>query len=208
MSRPQDVDPDPFEDVLNVEEQLYQQGYEEGLQDGEQAGKIEGRQFGLEQGFQKYLESGRLYGKTLVWANRLPPKSLERDSEAAATATDIAPATPLLDDNRKLCELPQLPRHSRLEKNIAIVHALVEPETLPTENTEEAVTDFDDRLKRAQAKAKVIAQTVGEKELKSEILSVVSGALPSSSEEGGAGASSAAVEAHKSPPVAVAKNDN
>jgi len=47
-----------------------------------------------------------------------------------------------------------------VEKNIKMVHALVEPETLSTANTDEAVQDFDDRLKRAQAKAKVVTKMI------------------------------------------------
>merc|ERR1711977_512089 len=49
-----------------------------------------------------------------------------------------------------------------LAKHLKVLHALAESESLSTENTEEAVSDFDDRLKRAQGKAKIIERIVGE----------------------------------------------
>jgi hypothetical protein len=41
------------------------------MADGRVAGRTEGRQLGLERGFQKFVESGRLQGRAIVWANRL-----------------------------------------------------------------------------------------------------------------------------------------
>ena len=132
---------DPFEDVLNLEERFYSEGYQLGIKDGIQAGKIEGRSFGMQKGFEKFLESGRLASKAVVWANRMPPKDNSSFSEP--------------------CTLPSLPKNARLEKNINILYALVEPETLSTENTDEAVQDFDDRVKRAQGKAKIVERMTG-----------------------------------------------
>ncbi|KAM0200982.1 hypothetical protein ACHAQD_008082 [Fusarium lateritium] len=133
---------DPFEDVLNLEERFYSEGYQQGIKDGVQAGRIEGRSFGMQKGFEKFLESGRLASKAIVWANRMPPK------DSASSSGDA-------------CTLPALPRNARLEKNINTLYALVEPDTLSTENSDEAVQDFDDRVKRAQGKAKIIEKMAG-----------------------------------------------
>ncbi|KAK7431776.1 hypothetical protein QQZ08_001716 [Neonectria magnoliae] len=132
---------DPLEDVFNIEERFYKEGYEQGLQDGVQAGRVEGRSFGMEKGFEKFLESGRLAGKAIVWANRIPQQ------------TDGAAKEP--------CALPQLPKNARLEKNINTLYALVEPDTLSTANSDEAVQDFDDRVKRALGKAKIVERIAG-----------------------------------------------
>ena len=94
----------------------------------------------MQKGFEKFLESGRLASKAVVWANRMPPKD---------------------KTSSELCTLPSLPKNPRLEKNINILYALVEPETLSTENTDEAVQDFDDRVKRAQGKAKIVERMTG-----------------------------------------------
>lgn len=59
-------------------------------------------------------------------------------------------------------ELKLLPNNTRLEKHITTLFALVETDTLAKENTDEAVNDFDDRLKRAQGKAKIVERMVGE----------------------------------------------
>ncbi|KAI1845145.1 hypothetical protein JX266_008692 [Neoarthrinium moseri] len=150
---------DPFDDVLNLEDQYYDQGYQQGYDDGYQAGKIEGRSVGLKTGYEKFLEAGRMQGKAIVWANRISnlraaaaENSTELKSQpqdASATATDRRP-------------LPALPGNPRLEKNVTSLYALVEPGTLSTENNDEAVNDFDDRVKRAQGKLKIVERSVGE----------------------------------------------
>jgi hypothetical protein len=147
---------DPFEDLLNLEDQFYQDGYKQGQADGDKAGRIEGRSLGLEKGYQKFLESGRLHGKAIVWANRLPGLSGKTPSGSEQQAeTNSA-------EKAQQQSLPPLPRNPRLEKNVTTLFALTEPDSLSTENTDEAVNDFDDRFKRAEGKAKVIEKMVGE----------------------------------------------
>ncbi|KAL7814496.1 DUF1715 domain-containing protein [Trichoderma gracile] len=138
---------DPLEDVFNLEGRFYTQGYNQGVEDGARAGRIEGRSFGMEKGFEKFLESGRLAGKSLVWANRLPKaKDTKKQTDSSSSAKG----------SEETCTLPPLPHNPRLVKNIKLAYALVEPDTLSTENSDEAVQDFDDRVKRAQGKVKII----------------------------------------------------
>lgn len=144
---------DPFDDIINLEEKFYSDGHKAGVADGARAGRIEGRSFGIEKGYEKFVEAGRLYGKAVVWANRLPQ---------AQASTSIA-------EQQQLLLLPTLGGGgggARLEKNVLTLHALVEPETLSTENSDEAVNDFDDRVKRAQGKARVVERQVGEEGVK------------------------------------------
>ncbi|KAL0476057.1 hypothetical protein QR685DRAFT_490246 [Neurospora intermedia] len=63
---------------------------------------------------------------------------------------------------KKKEELRLLPNNARLEKHVSTLFALVETDTLAKENTDDAVNDFDDRLKRAQGKAKIVERMVGE----------------------------------------------
>ncbi|KAK5660096.1 hypothetical protein OQA88_13565 [Cercophora sp. LCS_1] len=155
---------DPFDDLLNLEEQFYQDGYRQGQEDGVRAGRIEGRSLGLEKGFQKFFESGRLYGRAIVWANRLP-KVNEQHGKTASAPVKLAEGSvqpgPEGGNGQKET-LPPLLHNARLEKHITTLYALVESESLSTENTDEAVNEFDDRLKRAQGKAKIIERLVGE----------------------------------------------
>ena len=58
--------------------------------------------------------------------------------------------------------LPRLPPNPRLEKHIFSLRALVDPTTLSLENSDDAVADLDDRLKKASAKAKIIERMIGE----------------------------------------------
>lgn len=140
---------DAFDNLLNLEDDYYNEGYELGVADGDRAGRIEGRAFGIEKGFEKFVEAGRLNARSIVWANRLP--SHQQGSAAGAPASGEEERLPVLSSGG-----------ARLEKNIVTLHALVEPDTLSTENTDEAVNDFDDRVKRAQGKARVIERQLGE----------------------------------------------
>lgn len=149
---------DAFDDLLNLEEQFYSEGYEQGVADGDRAGRIEGRALGIEKGFEKFVEAGRLHGKSIVWANRLP-QAHQQPQHAAGPQ----PPAPRMPEDCKKQVLPVLSGGgARLEKNIVVLHALVEPDTLSTENSDEAVNDFDDRVKRAQGKARVIERHLGE----------------------------------------------
>lgn len=145
---------DPFDSILTLEDDLYTTAYAQGTADGSRAGRIEGRIFGLEKGFEKFAALGQLHGRAVVWGARLPPTphppknsdlSVEHESEAAAGHV-----------------LKGLRGNERLKKHIEMLHGLTEPLTFSTLNTEEAVADFDDRLKRAGAKAKIIERIVGE----------------------------------------------
>ncbi|OCK94000.1 DUF1715-domain-containing protein [Cenococcum geophilum 1.58] len=154
------MEDDPFESVLDLEETYYQEGYDLGVADGSRAGRIEGRVFGIEKGFEKFAAMGMLHGRAAVWASRLPRKKEQgKDNERKAT---IAQDEVTSKDGVVISGLPPLAVNPRLERHIQTLFALVEPDTFSTENTEESVADFDDRLKRAGAKAKVIERIVGE----------------------------------------------
>jgi hypothetical protein len=60
--------------------------------------------------------------------------------------------------------LPHLPPTARLTTHISLLHGLTDPLTFSTLNEEEAVADYDDRFKRASAKAKMIERIVREKD--------------------------------------------
>ncbi|KAL2114371.1 hypothetical protein VUR80DRAFT_8061 [Thermomyces stellatus] len=142
---------DLFDDALSLEETLYKEGYDRGTADGARAGRLEGRSVGMGKGFEKFVESGRLYGRSVVWANRLPSTAPSQGLASTGAA-----------------ELPRLPQNARLAKNVETVHALMEPGTLSTENSDEAVQDFDERLRRAQGKARIIERAIAGRASKDE----------------------------------------
>lgn len=132
---------DPFDALLSLEDQYYAEGHALGIADGSRAGRIEGRVFGLEKGFEKFLAMGHLHARAAVWASRLPSSREQNPSSSS---------------------LPALSDNPRLAKHVSTLHALSEPASMSTQNDEDAVSEFDDRLKRAQAKAKVVEKMVGE----------------------------------------------
>ncbi|TAQ91527.1 hypothetical protein B7494_g194 [Chlorociboria aeruginascens] len=155
----------PFDEILGLEEKFYNDGYRQGMVDGVATGRIEGRTFGLEKGFEKYVESGRLYGRSIIWANRIPSfhstkyiTRIERDHVGTSENPSHSPG----DASLSSLTLPLLSENLRLSKNIKTLYALAESESLSTENLEEVVSDFDDRLKRAHAKVKIIERMANE----------------------------------------------
>jgi hypothetical protein len=162
---------DPFDDLLTLEDTLYTTAHDQGVADGARAGRIEGRIFGIEKGFEKFAELGELHGRGAVWGSRLPaPKTATAASSTAsqnpiqATPTSTSPSDP--QERPATGTVTQLPAiqnpSSRLQSNVSLLYHLTDPPTFSTANTEVDVADFDDRVKRAGAKAKVIERIIGE----------------------------------------------
>ncbi|KAL8847741.1 MAG: hypothetical protein Q9221_007229 [Calogaya cf. arnoldii] len=164
---------DPLDELLELENTFYKEGYDLGIHDGSRTGRIEGRLFGLTSAFEKFSTMGNLHGRSVIWSARLSTPRLantksENDPNALAT-NELPTASPAISQGigpagRELKgEVPQIhPHNPRLEKHIQTLYALTEPASLSTDNTEDAVSDFNDRLKRAEGKAKIIERLLDE----------------------------------------------
>lgn len=170
-----DENRDPFDSILSLEDQFYQEGYKLGEEDGRRAGLLEGRLFGLEKGFEKYACMGQLHGRAVVWAGLIPSedhsahtspntetldKDIKTSSGKTCRAKDPDHTTKL--QNKGDRSVDSNSTKPRLESHIRMLFALTEPESLSTKNSEDAVTDFDDRLRRAQGKTKLIEKLTGD----------------------------------------------
>lgn len=162
---------DPFDDLLTLEDTLYTTAHDQGVADGARAGRIEGRIFGIEKGFEKFAELGELHGRGAVWGSRLPvPKTAAAASTPSSqdpiqpTPTSTSPSNPQerLSTSNTARFPPVRNSTSRLVSNVSLLYHLTDPPTFSTANTEVDVADFDDRVKRAGAKAKVIERIIGE----------------------------------------------
>ncbi|KAL8992898.1 MAG: hypothetical protein Q9169_006752 [Polycauliona sp. 2 TL-2023] len=164
---------DPMDELLELENTFYQEGYELGIQDGSRTGRIEGRLFGITSAFEKFSAMGNLHGRSVIWSAKISGPSLASKSEDPISDQDTSRPTALPSDFSKSNEspkpvevstrsLPHNPHHARLEKHIRTLYALTEPASLSTDNTEDAVSDFNDRLKRAEGKAKIIERFLDE----------------------------------------------
>ncbi len=189
---------DPFDDLLELEEKFYEEGQRLGVEDGRRAGLIEGRFFGLEKGFEKYAAMGKLHGRSVVWAGRLPlsktvshgkvlseevPNAKRHDQASMLLQAELVPNVEEEASPGKIQSkgsLAALPVNPRLEKHVRTLFALVEPSSLSTANNENSVTDFADRFKRAEGKVRIIEKLVGE-EKNNE---VISGAISSGTGKG------------------------
>jgi hypothetical protein len=171
QSKPADIHDDPFDSLLTLEDTLYTTAYSLGVSAGSRSGRIEGRLFGLEQGFEKFATLGELHGRSVVWGSRIPITSptTSTTTKPSTSNSELSVSKETSDANANAQEdihadtFPGFKSpSSRLTSNIHLLHALTDPSTFSTENTEEAVADYDDRVRRAGAKAKVIERIVGE----------------------------------------------
>ncbi|KAL9129200.1 MAG: hypothetical protein Q9175_007359 [Cornicularia normoerica] len=167
---------DPFDSLLSLEDKFYKDGYDLGVADGKRAGLIEGRLFGLERGFEKYASMGKSYGRAVVWTRRLPisqdtPVSDRQDASAEDTERNFKSRSvlesnggvqPEVGNLPRRMMIPGLPANTRLKKHIRTLYALSEPESLPANNDENSVSEFDDRFNRAEGKVKIIEKLTGE----------------------------------------------
>jgi hypothetical protein len=164
-SHPQS-DSDPFDTLLTLEDTLYTSAYSSGQAAGARAGRIEGRLFGLESGFEKFAALGKLHGRSVVWGSRILTAPTTSSSSAAANGEVVeTKGEEGLESGEKL---PALKPSTRLTSNVTLLHSLTDPDTFSTDNTEEAVADFDDRVRRAGAKGKVIERIIGETSIEDE----------------------------------------
>lgn len=156
---------DPFKSLLTLEDTFYKEGYDLGVSDGNRAGLIEGRFFGLERGFDKYVSMGKLYGRAVIWTGRLPVTRdvLRFDGQDVSRAdtdrileSNGGSIKPEVNQSPERTRASGLPANVRLEKHIRTLYALTEPESLSVVNDESSVSEFDDRFNRALGKIKVI----------------------------------------------------
>jgi hypothetical protein len=126
---------DIFSAALTLEDTAYATGHAQGLADGERAGRAEGRLFGLTHGFDKYLEIGRLQGRTDVWSKRVTGQQSGND---------------------------KLRGNLRVKRHVDSLLELTDPAHSPAVNDEEAVDAFEERVKRARAKVKMVEKILGE----------------------------------------------
>lgn len=197
MAVQESVQEDPFDALFTLEDEYYQDGFSQGTADGARAGRIEGRLFGYERAFERFIHMGKLHGKAIVLQQRLKntsprpgqlpsgssdnscvpttivdqvPEASVESAESRVHSTPFPATTPNQghpkDDNYDNGSaqhiLPPLPPSQRLAKHIDGLHALTEPLTFSTQNDEDAVADFDDRIRRAGAKAKLLDRLLGD----------------------------------------------
>ncbi|KAF2149509.1 DUF1715-domain-containing protein [Myriangium duriaei CBS 260.36] len=139
-------DADPFDTILSLEDQYYAEGHALGVKDGSKAGRVEGRLFGMQKGFEKFAAMGSLAAQGAVW-----------DARMNSSSVDVPRTISPQNDS-----IPAIPQNERLRKHIATLLDLTEYDSIDTNNSEEAVIEFDDRLKRGESKAKVISSILGE----------------------------------------------
>lgn len=152
MAHPSRNEEDGLEDLLELETGFYDEGYQAGVEDGTQAGLIEGKLFGIQKGYEKALEMGKLRGRAMVWQSRVSeqPQGVQTNNEDEREMDDVA------------ANLPRFEHNERLRKHVEALLHLVDGEGLDSSNSDEAVAAFDELMIKARSKAKVISNISGE----------------------------------------------
>ena len=144
------------------------------------AGLVEGTLFGVEKGFEKAVRMGRLSGRAAVWQRRfqstkpppppppssppvVPSRRRSNENKAVVAEEDAAAAAPVVvvDDVDQLTVL-SASTNPRLAKHLGALSATTDTASLSGANTDAAVAEFDERLAKAVAKARLIANVVAE----------------------------------------------
>lgn len=68
---------DPFDSVLDFEDDCYKKGYQEGYEAGHKQGHLEGRELGIQTGFQRYRSLGVIQGRKEVWQGKVDNPKIE-----------------------------------------------------------------------------------------------------------------------------------
>lgn len=137
---------DPFDSLLSLEDTFYAEGHALGVADGSRAGRIEGRLFGLEKGFDKFVEIGQLHGRAQVWQSRVAAQAA---GKAAGGGKGGAMTV-------------EMKGGERLKKHVERLSELTDPQSLETRNDDEAVQEAEERLAGGRAKFTLISRIVGE----------------------------------------------
>jgi len=165
------MDENSLDNLLNLEDNYYQEGYGLGKADGAHAGLVEGKLFGIEKGFEKALSLGRLSGRAEVWRRRFQSlkSSPSRPAQVLSPSNRGIPVqqaeiASALGESPVICasELPPLSANTRLGKHIENLSSTADSASLSSRNSDEAVAEYDERLVKAMAKAKVITNIIAE----------------------------------------------
>lgn len=158
---------DPFDDLLSLEEDFYKEGLEAGIADSVHAGLIEGKAFGIEKGYEKALELGKAYGRALVWQYRLSNHDIDMSKEEREPNTQQQTLgheenTGEAGTTTMLANLPSLPDNARLKKHIETLISLADPAAIHKDNSDDSVSELDDRIIKIGSKMKIISKTIDE----------------------------------------------
>jgi hypothetical protein len=143
---------DGLDDLMRMEAGFYDEGYKAGVDDGTQAGLIEGKLFGIQKGYEKALELGKLRGRAMVWSSRFSenPQIVYASSQDEHDMSSVA------------ASLPRFENSERLRKQVEALKQLVNADRLDASNSDDAVAAFDELMIKVRNKAKVISNITGE----------------------------------------------
>lgn len=155
------MDDPNFESLLSLEDTYYEQAFEQGITEGRRQSRLESRLFGVEKAVEKFTQLGILQAQADLWAARTRQEA-EDPPKRVVTSPNVSVSIIATDREQFTPTLPSLPRRERILKQIELLRALVDTSELSFNNSNEAVSALDDRLKRAQTKAKLLEKLFGE----------------------------------------------
>ncbi len=79
-----------LDNILNPEQEYYNEGYRDGLKDGEAEALIEGREFGVQTAFQRFFALGVISGQAVIFE-----KSIKKKKTAATQVAGLVREVPI-----------------------------------------------------------------------------------------------------------------
>ncbi|KAG7750984.1 hypothetical protein KL912_000117 [Ogataea haglerorum] len=134
-----------FDSLLNLENQYYQEGFLEGQLEGSKQQFLEGKQIGIQTGFQRLLVLGQYKALVAIWIDQTQQKI-----DAGAITDDKGKPRQFSKLLQSLTELQML------------IDTLFENGRAQVTNNDSDVEKYENVLKRARAKMRSVCPIFGE----------------------------------------------
>ncbi|OWB59908.1 hypothetical protein B5S31_g338 [[Candida] boidinii] len=150
MIKVDNSDEDDFnlDSVLNLEEKYYEDGFKEGQLAGKKNLLKEGKELGIQTGFQRFLLLGQFNSLVNKW---LLTVEEHINTDGHETSKDI-----------KGKERNWVKLKSQIESVRRLIHSIIENDTVTLSNSSADVVLFENVLKQSRAKIRTLSSTMGD----------------------------------------------
>ena len=136
-----------FDSLLNLEEDFYRQSYDDAFQIGQDHSTRDGKQFGIQTGFQRFI---------LIGALKTTTERIIAEKKSIKATDDI-----------------KLEKHLKtLNDILEVINSFYSGTTVKTTNTVDDVNDYERKIKTIRSKLKTLYAQLGEKSLFPELESL------------------------------------
>ncbi|ODV85502.1 hypothetical protein CANARDRAFT_23035 [[Candida] arabinofermentans NRRL YB-2248] len=170
-----------FDSVLNLEDQYYNEGFNEGQLEGSMKQFHEGKELGIQTGYQRLLIIGQLRTLVNYWIEKIDRLIESNTMGTESSSSDLSVSVVSVSVKK-----PKRDNH-KVKKTLdglkMLLDSLYDNDKINLTNSDEDVQTYETILKKARAKVRSLSTVLGDEELYASIerLSLqVGGTIPTS----------------------------